>query len=123
MRDILLFTVEPMTKKECLPLLSNAIANIQENGDDIMIDGKNRAYLSFSCDRLNESDDVCSKELQQNVPIENAYIARLETYRSIDAKRIITELVKVHPELFVNLDDETDWYGSAEQFLNKEFDF
>lgn len=123
MRDVLLFTVEPMTKKECLPLLSNAIANIQENGDDIMIGGKNRVYLSFSCDRLNECDDVCSKELQKNVPIENACIARLETYRSIDAKRIITELVKVHPELFVNLDDETDWYGSAEQFLNTEFDF
>jgi len=55
------------------------------------------------------------------VPIENAYITDFETYRSVDAKKVFAVLMQIYPELYVN--DDGDWYGTAQEYIDTEFDY
>ena len=122
MRDIILFTERQIVKDECFDVMKREIKNIKENGDGLMIDGKNRLYLNFSSERINDPKDDASEDFQKHVPIDNAHLTFMETYRSIDAKRVITVIAGIYGNVFVYIDD-TDWYGSAKNFTETKFDF
>ena len=51
------------------------------------------------------------------------YINFFETYRSIDAKRFIAVLMTIYPELYVDVDEADFWYGTAQEYLDTEFDY
>ena len=128
MRDILLFTGTQITYKNCHIPIENAIKNAVKNGENgMMLTGKNRLYLTFSNERILDIDDEAmreeAEELQSRIPIHNAHITFLETYRSIDAKRVIAILVELFPDLYVNIDDSSDWFGSAKDFLEANFSY
>ena len=122
MRDIILFSNRQIVKEDCFSVLEKEVQNIKNNGNDLMIDAKNRLYLNFSSQRINEPKDESSIEFQKHIPIYNAYLTFIETYRFIDAKRVINVLLSIYKELYVYIDD-IDWYGKAEEFINTEFDF
>jgi len=122
MRDIIVFSKTQIIKDECIEKLKKDISCIKENGNDLMIDSTNRLYINFSSQRINEPKDETSEELQKSIPIDNAFLTFIETYRSIDAKRVLTSLMEIYKELFVYVDD-TDWYGTATEFINATFDF
>ena len=122
MRDIIIFSNRKIEKDDCYSTLINEIPYIKSNGNDLMIDAKNRLYLNFSSDRINSPMDESSDEFQKHIPIDNAYLTFIETYRSIDAKRVVSVLLSIYEELYVYI-DELDWYGSSQEFINAEFDF
>ena len=62
-------------------------------------------------------------EYKKKIPIENPYVTDFETHRSIDLKRVIKVLMQLYPELYINVDDSTNWLGSAQEYLDTEFDY
>ena len=76
---------------------------------------------------LKGFDEEYVKERKQwqrhNIPIENPVLNLLQIHRSVDAKRIIEVLMKIYPELYVEVDDAETWLGTAQEYLDKEFDF
>lgn len=105
MRDIILFSNKRIVKEDCFNSLNNEIKGIKDNGSDLMIDSKNRLYLNFSSQRINQPQDESSSEFQKHVPIDNAYLTFIETYRSIDAKRVVSVLLTIYKDLYVYVDD------------------
>ena len=51
------------------------------------------------------------------------YINHFETHRSIDAKRVVEVLMELYPELYIEIDDEIEWSGTAQEYLDTEFDY
>ena len=124
MRDFHLFTNTKITAEDCLESLKKEIAGIVKNGEKgIMIQGKNRAYLWFTDDRILDCFESTIDEFQRKVPIENAYITDFETYRSVDAKKVFAVLMQIYPEIYINVDDSSNWYGTAQEYIDTAFDY
>ena len=96
------------------------------NGEtNIRINGKHRSYLWFNNERLTDfvfSSEDEFEELKNQIPIQDPYVNDFETYRSVDAKRVIRVLMAIFPELYVEVSDD-DWYGTAGEYLDTEFDY
>ena len=129
MRDFYFFTSQKITAKDCFDALSKEIINtsVSKKTEEIQISmgDKHRSYLWFYNERLSdgiyESDEDFEKE-KKLIPITDPFINHFETYRSVDAKRVIKILVGIFPELYINVADD-EWYGSAQEYLDTEFDY
>ena len=124
MRDFYFFTSKKMTAKECFCALNSEIKNVKMNGEDgIKIDGKSRSYIWFSDDTIN--DFMISQEEKESfmkkIGIQNPYVTDFETHRSIDLKRVIKALMQLCPDLHVY--DDRDFLGTAQEYLDTEFDY
>ena len=129
MRDIYLFTKNPMIYEKCEETI---FENVKKAGTN-----KKNAFWSLSkmfwefeitnetlFEDTNDPDYI--EELigwAKNIPIEEPFINYVGVHRSIDAKRIIKALLSAHPDLYVNVDDGTDWFGTAQEYLDTEFDY
>ena len=130
MRDFYFFTSKPMTACDCYDLLNSEIKNIRGSSSpdekQISIDGKYRSYLWFQNERI-EDYWFCTEEefaeLRKQIPLEKPYINHFETHRSVDAKRIIKVLIRIYPELYIDINDDTAWQGTAQEYLDTEFDY
>lgn len=130
MRDFYFYTGRPMTAKDCFDSLSNEIKNIRGTNslDEIQISvgGKWRSYLWFNNERMNDGFYESAEEFEEEkkrIPIQEPYINFFETYRSVDAKRFIAVLMKIYPELYIDVDEEDFWSGTAQEYLDTKFDY
>lgn len=130
MRDFYFYTNRPITAQDCFDSLSNKIKNIRgtNNLDEIQISvgGKWRSYLWFYNERLEDGVYESEEELESDkkrIPIKEPYINFFETYRSVDAKRFIEVLMKIYPELYIDVDEADFWSGTAQEYLDTEFDY
>jgi len=125
MRDFYLFTSKKITAEDCFEALSKEIKHVEMNGSNsIWINVKSRSFIWFNNETYDdfffESPDT-KEEFKRKIPIENPYITDFETHRSVDLKRVIKVLMKLYPELYI--DDDGDFTASAQEYLDKEFDF
>ena len=125
MRDFYFFTSNQITAKDCFEALKNEIKNVEMNGEtDIWINAKSRSFIWFSNDTIDdfffESPEE-KEEFKKKIPIENPYVTDFETHRSIDLKRVISVLMKICPDLYIY--DDGDFVGSAQEYLDAEFDY
>lgn len=118
MRDILLLTNKEINADACLEKIREIYPNAKENGNGIMIEAKFRAYLTFTDEKSDSSDD-----LREGVNLSGRFVSILEVYRSSDAKRIITAMKQLYSDLYVILDDENEWSGTAQEFTETDFNF
>ena len=122
MRDFYFFTKTKVMVEDCLAPLQKEIKNVKMNGDtDIWIDAKSRSFLWFYNDKIESFPENEIEEIKGLIPIEDPYVTFFETHRSIDAKRVIKVLMQLYPELYINVNDESDWYGTAQEYLDTEF--
>ena len=131
MRDFTFYTSIPMTAKDCFESLKQEIKYVEMNGDtDIWINySKSRSFLWFYNERFEdyrefyESQDEYEEE-KSLIPIKDPYFNQFESHRSIDVKRVLKVLMKIYPELYVSADeDDPEWYGTAQEYIDTEFDY
>lgn len=132
MRDFYFYTSKPLTAKDCFDSLKSEIKNLRgsNNPEEIQISasGKWRSYLWFYNERLEDHMDFYEtkeefEEERKRIPIQDPYINFFETYRSVDAKRFIAVLMKIYPELYIDVDESDFWSGTAQEYLDTEFDY
>ena len=133
MRDFTFYTSIPMTAKDCYESLSKEIKNLRgtDAPDEVQlyIEGKWRSYLWFYNERFDDYIDFYETkedfEAEKNlIPIKDPYFNLFESYRSIDVKRVLKVLMRIYPELYVSADEDTPaWYGTAQEYLDTEFDY
>lgn len=132
MRDIILYTKSEMVYEDCAKMILANIKNAVTNTKNYF-HSNNKYFWSLEIDNedletsLKGFDEEYIKERKQwqsnNIPIENPVMNLLQIHRSVDAKRIIEVLMKIYPELYVEVDDVKTWLGTAQEYLDKEFDF
>ena len=128
MRDFYFFTSKPVTAKDCYEDLKKEIKYIEMNGDsDIWINySKSRSFLWLYNERLSDGIYESEEEFEEEknrIPIQDPYINFFETHRSIDVKRVVKVLMKIYPELYIYMDELEGWYGTAQEYLDTEFDY
>ena len=132
MRDFYFYTSRPMTAKDCFDSLNNEIKNIRgtNNLDEVQISvgGKWRSYLWFYNERFEDYMNLYESEEEFEadkdlIPIKEPYINFFEAYRSVDAKRFIAVLMRIYPELYVEVNEMDYWQGTAQEYLDTEFDY
>ena len=124
MRDFYFFTSKKITAEECLCALSREIKNVKINGDDgIIIDGKFRSFIWFGDDTINDCDfsQEERENLIQKVGVESPYVTDFETHRSVDLKKVIKAIVELCPDLYIY--DDGDFWGTAQEYIDTEFDY
>ena len=131
MRDFTFYTSIPMTARDCYESLKQEIKYVEMNGDtDIWINySKSRSFLWFYNEKFEDyrefykSQDEYEKE-KNLIPIKDPYFNQFESHRSIDVKRVLKVLMKIYPELYVSADeDDPEWYGTAQEYIDTEFDY
>ena len=129
MRDIILYTKNPIIYDNCIQVILDNIKGATSNNKDY-ISSNTKYFWSFTIDNDSIYEDFTDeymineiKEFAKNLPIENPYTNLILVHRSIDAKRLVEILVKFHPELYINVNDSTNWLGSAQEYLDTEFDY
>lgn len=129
MRDIYLFTKNPINYEQCEEIILEKVKNVATNNSGAFW---SNSKIFWDVDITNETvfegvdDSDYIKELTEwikQIPIEDPFINHMGVHRSIDAKRIIHILMSIYPELYVNVDDGRDWYGTAQEYLDTEFDY
>ena len=132
MRDFYFYTSRPLTAKDCFDSLKSEIKNLRGSNTpeeiQISVSGKWRSYLWFYNERLEDHMDFHEtkeefEEERKRIPIQDPYINFFETYRSVDAKRFIAVLMKIYPELYIDVDESDFWSGTAQEYLDTEFDY
>ena len=127
MRDFYFFTSKPITIEDCFDALKSEIPHIEKYGEtDIWINAKSRSFLLFSSDSINDFIFDTPEEFEtfkSKIPIQNPCITDFETHRSIDAKRVVSVLMKLYPDLYINVNDSSNWFGTAQEYLDTEFDY
>ena len=129
MRDINLYTKNPIIIENCKEEIINNIKNVATNHqNEFWSTGK--TFWSFTIDNDSIYEEFTDeymlneiKELAKRIPIENPYTNLILIHRSVDAKRLVEILVKFHPDLYIFINDETSWFGSAQEYLDKKFDY
>jgi hypothetical protein len=131
MRDFTFYTSVPMTARDCYESLKQEIKYVEMNGDtDIWINySKSRSFLWFYNEKFEdyrefyESQDEYEEE-KNLIPIKDPYFNQFESHRSIDVKRVLKVLMRIYPELYVSADeDNPEWYGTAQEYIDTEFDY
>ena len=129
MRDILLFTKNPMVYADCEQAILAGIKNVDANQKESFW---STSKVFWNLDIYNETifenatDPDYIQELTEwanTIPIKDPYINYMGIHRSIDAKRVIKVLMTIYPELYVFKDDDATWQGTAQEYLDTEFDF
>lgn len=133
MRDFTFYTSRPLTAKDCFDSLSHEIKNIRgtNNPDEVQISigGKWRSYLWFHNERFDDYINFYESqeefEAEKNlIPIKDPYFCLFESHRSIDVKRVLKVLMRIYPELYISADEDNPvWYGTAQEYLDTEFDY
>ena len=132
MRDIILYTKNPINYDECVePIIRNVKSATTNSRNyfhscnkhfwclDIDNEDLESSLLGFDANYIAEQKQLLIK----NVPIENPISNLLQVYRSVDAKRLIKVLVQLYPDLYVEVNDAETWFGSAQEYLDTEFDY
>ena len=108
-------------------LISCNIHQEYQNGaENIWINAKSKSFLIFTDDTLDDFIFNSPKELEEfksKIPLKNPVLIDFQTHRSIDAKRVIKVLMQICPELFVNVNDESNIFCTAQEYLDTEFDY
>ena len=129
MRDIYLFTSKPMDFAECKKVINEKIKYVDDNlVRSFWSTSKNHWYLDLDNDGM--FDDITDeghlediKEWAERIPIGKPFLNRLGIHRSIDAKRLVAALVTIYPDLYVNVDDTEQFFGTAQEYIDTEFDY
>ncbi len=135
MRDIFLFTSKPMDFAECEKVINASIRHVVSEPDINRFRSTSKNHWYFTIENGNIYDEVTEEDYTDNpgyirelddwaakIPVKDPYINRLESYRSIDVKRLVAALVTIYPDLYVNVDDD-NWYGTAQEYIDTEFDY
>ena len=129
MRDVYLFTKKPMIYEECEETIFVNIKNVAANKKNTIW---TNSKIFWKLEIVNEtifegadSPDYIQElaEWAQNIPIEEPFVNYISVHRSIDAKRIIQALILIYPDLYINVDDQVSWYGTAQEYLDTQFDY
>lgn len=132
MRDIILYTKIPINYDECvkdiLPNVKNSVTNTKNyfhsNGKHFWCLNIDNEDIETTLLGFDESYKQEQKQLLlKNVPIDNPISNLLQVHRSIDAKRIIEILMQLHPELYIEVNYAETWFGSAQEYLDMQFDY
>ena len=130
MRDFYLFTKKPIVFAECKEKILAEVKKCRpyEGGGESGFQGERKNFWTFELENGGIFDDVENREeredllqMEASVPIENPYVNYFGCHRSIDLKRMLAVLVQIYPELYVN--DDGDWYGTAQEYIDTEFDY
>ena len=129
MRDVFLFTQQPIKYEDCREKIMNSIKDVGTNEKNAFW-SVNKNHWNFDIDNAGffdgASDNESISELKEQlckIPIENPVVNNICAHRSIDFKRLVKILVIFYPELYINVDDGSDWYGTAQEYLDTEFDY
>ena len=127
MRELIFFVNKKITAKDCFEALKNEIKHVEMNGsENIWINAKSKSFLIFTDDTLDDFIFNSPKELEEfksKIPLKNPVLIDFQTHRSIDAKRVIKVLMQICPELFVNVNDESNIFCTAQEYLDTKFDY
>ena len=130
MRDFYLFTKKPIVFADCKEKILAEVKKCRPYGEngEIGFCGTGKFFWTFELENGGIFDDVENREeredllqMEASVPIENPFVNYFGCHRSIDLKRMLAVLVQIYPELYVN--DDGDWYGTAQEYIDTEFDY
>ena len=130
MRDFSFFTQIPITSEKCYNSLKKEIKNLEGTGEpneiNVWVNSKSKSFLWFYNERMEDFIYESAEDFEaekSHIPIKDPYVNHFETHRSVDAKRFIKVLMTIYPELYIEEDDVSEWSGTAQEYLDTEFDY
>ena len=131
MRDILLFTKERLPTEKSIQILTDSIKNGKRNGENgFMIEKPSSLFLEFQNEPISDAPDFdFSDEEKKKIcaffAANDCFINHIEYHRSLDVRRVLEALLSFVPAIYLFVDEEGEngGYCTAEEYLNKKFEY
>lgn len=121
MDSIIMFTNSPLDYKQCAKVLEPIFPGILINKIQCFYGGYPNSFnFDFEYERDQDSLDPLDDELAKQIPIENPYCTVMDYHKDYMAQNVVNAIKVFYPEMFI-LDDQTDWIGSADEYVEIDY--
>ena len=122
MKDLIIITDKPITYDTIAPLIKKEFKNYPFWNDDsnlIYVKKKMSGFeLEFTPNDILSDPECSMDETVDRCPNKNAYLTNLN-YTSVPiAKRIISLIINNYGNMWIQSDEDDDWFGTAQEFLD-----
>lgn len=129
MRDILLFTKEPVLPEKCLPHLTGCFRHGVANGaQGFMLEKPSTLFFEMENEPLSLASDMDfsaeeKAQIRRFFGAEECYVCQIGYHRSEDVKRLLRALSDMISPLYLFVDEagEEGGYCPAEAYLQRNF--
>ena len=122
MKDLIIITDKPITYESCAFLIKKSFDSLLLCNDDkesIYMKKSNKGFeLWFSPDDQLNNPEFFMGDSVKKCPNKNAYLTDLCVTSNSVALKIITLLKPLFGNMWIQVDEEDDWFGTAEEFIN-----
>lgn len=123
MKDLIILTDKPIDKDSCYEILTANFRslNIFNTGSDSLLMKKQKRGFEiwFTPNDVLDDPDCMMDDTIKRCPNKKAFLTNLGYTSETIAKKVIELLKPQYGNMWIQSDEEDDWFGSADEFINK----
>lgn len=122
MRDLIIISDKPITYESIADIIKNEFKTYP-----LLNDSKDLIYMKKKCSgfelEFSPNDILCDPECMMDdtvdrCPNKNAYLTNLNYTTPDIAKRIIRLIEPLFGNMWIQSDEDDDWFGTAKEFID-----
>ena len=122
MKDLIILTDKPITYESIINIIKQEFKNydfITDTDELLYVKKKSSGFeLEFTPNDILSDPENMMDDTIERCSNKNAYLTNLN-YTSVSiAKRIISLILNNYGNLWIQSDEDDDWFGTGEEFLN-----
>ena len=122
MRDLIIISDKPITHDSIADLVKEEFKNYpvwSDTQDLLYIKKKCSGFeIEFSPNDILSDPECMMDETVDRCPNKNAYLTNLSYTTPNIAKRIIRLIINEFGNMWIQSDEDDDWFGTAQEFLD-----
>lgn len=124
MKDLIILTDKPIDKVSCYEILITNFCslNIFNTGNDSLLMKKQKRGFEiwFTPDDVLDNPECMMDDTIDKCPNKKAFLTNLSYTSETIAKKVIELLKPLYGNMWIQSDEEDDWFGTADEFINKQ---
>ena len=121
MKDLIIITDKPITPESCHNLIKSSFKTLLLGSDDnetLYMKKSHRGFeLWYSPEDVLDDPNCMMEDTVDRCPNKKAYLTNLSYTSKSIAKKIVELLKPLYGRMWIQSDEEDDWFGTADEFI------
>jgi len=122
MQDLIILTDEPITLETCEKVLKEKMSDfktLNSNSECLYMKNNDKGFeLWFTPNDSIDDPEFEMGETLEKCPNKKAFLTNLSYSSRAIGKRVITLIQNLYGNMWIQSDEEDNWFGSANDFIN-----
>ena len=124
MKDLIILTDKPIDKDSCYEILITNFCSLNifhTDNDSLLMKKQKRGFeIWFTPDDVLDDPECMMDDTIERCPNKKAFLTNLSYTSETIAKKVIELLKPLYGNMWIQSDEEDDWFGTADDFINKQ---